>query len=68
MLQKTENNSIRSTAIWIQPICVTSRESVIQLQVDAESNRSSNSEAIMNYEYMMKQIIKTYQIICQPLI
>jgi len=51
MLQKTRNDSIRSAAMWMQPICEIVNESSSYPHSDAESNRTSDSESIKDYAY-----------------
>jgi len=51
MLQKTGNNSIRSTAMWMQPTYETGSKSSAHLYSVAESDRTSDSESIKDYAY-----------------
>jgi len=51
MLQKTVNDSIRSTAMWMQPTCETESESLGHPHSDAESDRTSDSESFKDYAY-----------------
>jgi len=51
MLQKAGNDSIRSTATWMQPTCETASESSAQPHSDAESDRTSDSEKNRDYTY-----------------
>jgi len=51
MLQKTGNDLIRSAAMWMQPTCETANESSRHPHLDAESDRTSDSESIKDYAY-----------------
>jgi len=51
MLQKPGNESIRSTAMWMQPTCETGSESSVHPHSDAESESTFDLESIKDYAY-----------------